>query len=523
MKEFAEKNKKMKKIKTLFMAALLILYLVSMTPVEILSQDTKKNENENETVFSAETVQLSQSQVAKIEAFVQRQMTKGNIPGMSVVIVMGDQTVYKKGFGFADMEKKEPVEPTTLFELGSTSKAFTGLGILQLEKNGKLKLSDPVENYIPWLTMKYRGKAVQTTIAHFLYQTSGIPFETIGDIPALEDDNALEKTVRLLVGRELRHAPGTEFFYATINYDVLGLIIQNVSGESFEEYMRENILMPLKLNHTFLFRREAESKGMATGYKLCFKKPAAYDAPVYRGNTPAGYFITNADDLGRWLKIQMGTIELNGFDKELIKKSHITDPNLPGSDYAVGWIVLKSLGQIAHSGANPNFSSFIAFAPEEKVGVGVLANSNSNFTTGTGRGIAAVLRGMEPKLSFYDMNARFDDISFKIVLILSPFILLALVLFIRSIIRIAGKKQRFSARGGKKVVGFIAATVLMVLLCYVLSIIPPLLNYNVPLGFAVVWMPMSFTYAVLSIFLTGFLYYLFFLSKLFFPKVKIKK
>jgi len=121
------------------------------------------------------------------------------------------------------------------------------------------------------------------------------------------------------------------------------------------------------------------------------------------------------------------------------------------------------------------------------------------------------------------MNARFDDISFKIVLILSPFILLALVLFIRSIIRIAGKKQRFSARGGKKVVGFIAATVLMVGLCYVLSIIPPLLNYNVPLGFAVVWMPMSFTYAVLSIFLTGFLYYLFFLSKLFFHKVKIKK
>jgi CubicO group peptidase (beta-lactamase class C family) len=421
------------------------------------------------------------------------------------------------------MEKKEPVEPTTLFELGSTSKAFTGLGILQLEKNGKLKLGDPVKNYIPWLKMKFRGKEVQTTIAHFLYQTSGIPFETIGDIPALDedDDNALEKTVRMLVGRELRHAPGTEFLYATINYDVLGLIIQNVSGESFEEYMRENILMPLQLNHTFLFRSEAESKDMATGYKLCFKKPAAYDAPVYRGNTPAGYFITNAQDLGQWLKIQMGTIELTGFDKELIEKSHMTDPDRPESDYAAGWIVLKNIGQIAHSGANPNFSSFVAFAPEEKVGVAVLANSNSNFTTGTGQGIAAILRGMEPKPSFYDMNARFDDISFKIVLILAPFILLALVLFLRSIIIIVGKKRPFSARGIKRVVGFIVATVLMVGLCYVLFIIPSLLNYNVPLSFAVVWMPMSFTYAVLSIFLTGFLFYLFFLSKLFFPKTSI--
>ncbi len=497
------------------MAALLILFLATVTSFQVLSQDTNENE----------TVQLSQSPVAKIEAFVQNQMTKGNIPGMSVVIVTGDQTVYKKGFGFADMKKKTPVEPTTLFELGSTSKAFTGLGILQLEKNGKLKLSDPVENYIPWLKMKYRGKEVQTTIAQFLYQTSGIPFETIGNIPASdeEDDNALEKSVRMLVGRELRHAPGTEFLYATINYDVLGLIIQNVSGESFEEYMRKNILVPLQLNHTFLFRSEAESKGMATGYKLCFKKPAAYDAPVYRGNTPAGYFITNAEDLEQWLKIQMGTIELTGFDNELIGKSHMTDPDLPESDYAVGWFVLKNLGQIAHSGANPNFSSFIAFAPEEKVGVAILANSNSNFITGTGQGIAAILKGLEPKPSFYDMNARFDDMSFKIVLILCPFILLALVLFIRSIIIIVGKKRQFSARGVKRVVGFIVATVLMVGLCYVLSIIPPLLNYNVPLSFAVVWMPMSFTYAILSIFLTGFLFYLFFLSKLFFPKVEIKK
>lgn len=516
MKEFAAKNKKMKKLKKLSQAALLILYLVtvSVTPFPVLSQDTKKNE----AVLSTEIVQLSQSQIEKIEAFVQMQMTKGKIPGISVVIVKGDQTVYKKGFGFANVKKKEPVKPTTLFELGSTSKAFTGLGILQLEKKGLLKLSDPVENHIPWLKMKYRGKEVQTTIAHFLYQSSGIPFETIGDIPAAEDDNALEETVRILVGRELRHSPGTEFFYATINYDVLGLIIQRISGQSFEEYMKKNILMPLQLNHTFLFRREAESKGMATGYKLCFKKPAAYDAPMYRGNTPAGYFITNAQDLEQWLKIQMGTIELTGFDKELIEKSHITDPDLPGSDYAVGWIVFKNLGQIIHSGANPNFSSFIAFAPKEKVGVAVLANSNSNFTTGTGQGIAAILRGMEPEPSSYDMNAHFDDISSKIVLILSPFILLALVLFIRSIIRIAGKKQRFSARGVKKIVGFIVATALMVGLCYVLSIIPSLLNYNVPLSFAVVWMPMSFSYAVLSIFLTGFLYYLFFLSKLFFPK-----
>lgn len=493
----------MAKFKRLVSAALFTLWLVA--PLQLLPQ---------------ESFRLPQAQIEKIETFVRHQMTQGKIPGMSVVIVMGDQTVYKKGFGFADTGKKEPVTPDTLFELGSNSKAFTGLGILKLEKDGLLKLNDPVETVIPWLKLEYRGEEVPVTVGQFLYQNCGVPFESIGGIPETESEEALEITVRTLLGRPLVHAPGTAFKYATINYDVLGLIIKKLSGESFESYMQTKVLQPLQLNNTYLFRKDARAKGMAVGYKLCFGEPAAYNAPTYRGNTPAGYFITNGEDLARWLKIQMGTVEVTGFDKELIDKSHISDPGLPNSNYAAGWMIFKNSGQVLHGGNNPNFSSFIGFSPESKIGVGVLANRNTNFTTGTARGIGTVLQGMEPAPSRAgrDMNMKFDSVSTKVALSLLPFLFLAIILILRSVIKIAVKKKRFNRGGIKGAVAFIASSVLLAAWVYVISLLPSFLGYNLPLSFGFVWMPMTFSYAVYALFLLGFLYYLFFLSAFFFRK-----
>jgi hypothetical protein len=358
---------------------------------------------------------------------------------------------------------------------------------------------------------------VPVTIAQFLHQTSGIPFETIGAIPEAAGNDALEKTVHTLVGTELKHLPGQTFFYATVNYDVLGLVIQEVSRRPYETYLEKNILEPLQLNDTYLSHEEAEAHGMAVGYKLSFGKPAAYDAPIFRGNIPAGYVISNATDLARWLKIQMGTIDPGTVSKELIEKSHITDPDLINSNYAAGWFVLRNYGLITHGGSNPNFSSFLGFGAE-KIGIAVLANTSSDFTGAVGQGILAIMRGGLPRYSLPDQAVRFDGTASIIVLVFVVLILLALALLIFAIVRIFGKKRRFYFRGKKKAAGFIIATVMLALLVYILSILPSLAGYNLPLSFGFVWFPTTFTYAVLAIFLAGLLYYLFFLSVLFFPK-----
>ncbi len=452
--------------------------------------------------------ELTAEQVKEIESFVKGQMERGLIPGMAVVIVMGEHTVYQKGFGFADVETRTPVTPATLFEIGSTSKAFTGLAVLQLEKEGLLSLEEPVSTYLPWLKMNFRGREVSPKVSQFLYQTSGVPFKTIADIPEAEGDDALEKTVRNLVGIELRHEPGTEFLYATINYDVLGLLVQQLSGKSFEEYMAERVLKPLGMNGTTLVPSEARARGLAKGYKVCFGAAARYDAPVYRGNVPAGYVMTNIEDLALWLKVQMGAVIPGNFDTALIEKSHVTDPGLPASNYAVGWMVMKELGQVVHPGGNPNFSSLVTFFPKKQAGVAVLANSSSNMTTGTARGIGDILAGQEPKASYYDQIIVFDRLGTKILMFGGAFLLLGLVLLIRTFFGFWRKKRRFFSPGAVRVVGMVIATIIFAVFVYLMLNLPGLLNYDVPWGFLSVWGPHSFIYAALAVSLAFCSFYL---------------
>ena len=511
-----------------FLPAVILIFIL-FTPLPVLSQaaqqETVSTAETTETIETTEAVplSLSQGEIEKIEAFVQRQMAIWKIPGISLVIVKGDQTVYQKGFGFADLAKKQPVTADTLFELGSASKSFTGLAILQLEEKGMLKLSDPVDKYLPWLKMKFQGKEVPITIGNFLYHTTGLPYyETLAAIPAGKGDDALEKAVRTLIGWELTNTPGQKNTYTSIAYDVLGLIIQEVSAQSYEEYMKKNILLPIQMNDTYLTREEARAKGLATGYKICFNKPAAFDAPMYRGNTPAAYIITNALDLARWLKIQMGTIEPGGLNKELIEKSHIPNPDLANATPALGagWMISKNYNIIFHGGFNPNFSSYIGFGAD-KVGVGLMTNMSTTTNGDIWNGIMMILRGMEPQPPRFDMNMNFDNMSMKIVYILSIFLLLNLVLLIISIVKIAKKKKQFSAKGTARIIGFIVATVLMALWIYLITIIPSLLlKAKVSLSFGLVWGPNSFGLALLWIFLTGLFLYLFVLSVILFPKKK---
>ena len=131
---------------------------------------------------------------------------------------------------YTHREQSNPVTPSTAFDIGSMSKAFTALGILYLEQEGKLSLTDDLRQYIPWLSLRYEGQYkgrviegdVPVTIANALYQTTGIPFESIGELPEGTSDHALEDTVRTLIGTELDFYPGTRYSYATINYDILG-------------------------------------------------------------------------------------------------------------------------------------------------------------------------------------------------------------------------------------------------------------------------------------------------------------
>jgi putative pyoverdin transport system ATP-binding/permease protein len=499
---------------------LLIIFLITLFPMWGVSfpRDT--------TSLLTGTQDLTTSQKKAIEVYIVKQMKMGQIPGMAVVIVKGKKTVYLRGFGFSDLKTGQPVTPHTLFELGSTSKAFTGLAILQLHDKKMLSLSDPVRKYIPWLKMIYQEKEVNLKIEQFLYQTSGVPFRSIADIPVASDKDALENTVKTLVGDQLDYFPGKQFSYATINYDVLGLIIEAVTGFSFEEYVKTSLLKPLGLYNTYLFRNEARHHGMAKGYKICFGNLYEYNAPVYRGNTPAGYFITNAYDLARWLKIQMNQEEIPDFNQALITVSHQPDRKIDSS-YAAGWFVThdnKDQGEngirIYHGGENPNFSSFITFIPEEKLGVAVLINIRSSYSEDIPLGILDILAGREPRNPWGDENMEVDNQAVVIIIVSLVLIFLTLVLLIVFIRQFFRKKRKFRGFHRRGLVFFLISTFLLVIFYCILSYVPDIVFWGLTWNFVLIWGPGSLLYAVIGIILAIFFIYLYLLLRYFFPKTK---
>ncbi len=437
-----------------------------------------------ETVLNQ--IDLNESDQIQIDSMVNGIIKKSRVPGMSIVLFNEEQTKYLS-YGQADKEQAINVTQDTLFEIGSMSKAFTALGILWLEDEGALSLEDPITKYIPWLTFQFHGYhegkefdgEVELKISDFLYQTSGIPFKTLGDIPVSTADNALEETIKMLTGTNLDFYPGDRHQYTTINYDVLGYVIQVVSGQTYEGFIQEEIISPLGLNNTFLFQNEAQATGhLAQGYKMSFFQAKPYDAPRYRGNTPAGYIFSNAVDMERWMRIQLDLIETSDQFRRIIERSHIGDTTVASQGsyyYGAGWHVNTKGNYLRHGGSNPNYSSMIVMRPEEKTGICILTNMDSNAAEYLADNILNVVEGREITTYSSDMYKNLDFIFSTVIIIAILLGLFFFVLIFKIAIDICQKKRSREKLRGAKIAGILLAVPLTMFFGFCIYYLPNIL------------------------------------------------
>lgn len=417
-------------------------------------------------LFSGAKLSQAQKHVKKealeaIKAEIPELMSNGDIPGMSVILIAGNEE-YIWSFGYADVDQQRPVTPQTLFEIGSCSKAFTALGFTRLEQEGLLDLDDPVSKYLPWWEVSFEDSVVEVTLKQLLYHTSGIPWHTISKIPKAEniEGSALETTIRTLMGQELNELPGERYEYATIGYDVLALVMEKVTGQSFESYMQE-ILEELPF-HSTTIGVPKDSTRMARGYRIGFLRPRAYEAPRYPGNNAAGYIISNAEDMALWLKFQMGLLASDL--SPLLPLTHQRDETVPlhnMSAYARGWnISLNGKGGIYHAGANPNFTAHVTFRPQQQLGVIVLANSNSTHTSVIGTRVLRMLAGEEIEREFDpgDGNDQFYT-GISVVLIIYNLLLVAFLVLVA--VRVKNKKRSYERIGSASVVRLLKSILLL--------------------------------------------------------------
>lgn len=311
-------------------------------------------------------------------------------PGTAIVTADKDQ-IKTYAYGYADYAKKEKVTKKTMFEIGSTTKAFTALSILMLEGEGKLNVKDNASKYIPGFYGNYEGQRTEITIEQLIMHKSGISPWSIALIPNGTDSSLLKQTVKNITGISLNSRPGTHHEYATVNYDVLALIIQTVTQMPYQDYVKEMILNPLGMTASYFSLKEDEKK--AQGYKFAMLHAVKANPPRFYGNIAAGYLVTNAEELSKWLLFQMGELKAPDSMKAALEKSHFWEEAGDTPYYWAGWEISPLEGTINHGGNNPDFSSQVFISLAEKKAVFVLCNMNGAAAEVIGTDIMALMNG----------------------------------------------------------------------------------------------------------------------------------
>ncbi|MCR5120776.1 MAG: beta-lactamase family protein [Lachnospiraceae bacterium] len=307
-------------------------------------------------------------------------------------------------------------ERESLYQIGSMTKAFTGLAIQKLINEGLVDADGVVSDYINGFEAYYGSERADIAVKDLLGQKSGYT-NIEKDYPSATETMTLAEWADSISGRELSFKPGTEYTYSNVNYNLLGLIIENVSGISYREYMEREILIPLGLRDTFVGTPDDNRiiEGTRLGYRHVFKFPLT----VKEASIPAGYFYSNAEDMGRWIEIWTESCDLPEDLKEAL--SMVKEQLKEEGDYYSGWELFAD-GITGHSGGTPNYSSRIVFDKKKQMGACVLSNLNVAATTDSlCNGIFDIVAGKAPAELNRDIWTIFDNI-FAIVTMTGMFL-----------------------------------------------------------------------------------------------------
>ena len=313
----------------------------------------------------------------------------------SVVVCQGEDIAY---YGDAD--------PAKLYQIGSMTKAFTGLAVMKLIEEGRILPSGRVSDYISGFSVYYENKEVDITINDLLCHTSGFT-NSEKDYPSADENMTLTDWVQCINGKALTYAPGAQYSYSNVNYNLLGALIEKVTGKSYREYMEQEILQPLGLGNTYV-GTPPDTDRIISGSRLGCRRTYAFSQPVKEGAIPAGYFYSTIEDMGRWLQIWLGSADIPATYKAVIEKTK--ELLARNSDCYAGWETCGN-GAIGHSGGTAGYSSRIVYSLASPVGVCVLTNLNVAASTDRlCNDIYAALTGAEPNGYVQDVWTIFDGI-----------------------------------------------------------------------------------------------------------------
>ena len=293
-------------------------------------------------------------------------------PGAAVIVMKGGRVLLRAGYGMADLDRGTRIRPDSVFRIGSMTKQFTAIAILQLVASGRIALDDPVTKFLP----DYPTHGQTITVEHLLTHTSGIRNYTgKRDFWALiRRDMTPAQLIALFRDDPMQFEPGRKWAYSNSNYILLGAILEKVSGMPYAEYLRKNVFARAGLAHTYY----GDVSARVTGYEG--RRGALVRAGEINLAVPyaAGSLLSTVDDLAKWnAAVAAGKL----VDRRLVDRAW-TPYNLANGEstgYGYGWLIGKLGGErvIHHGGKINGFTSYGLWLPDHDVYVAVLSNQQS--------------------------------------------------------------------------------------------------------------------------------------------------
>jgi CubicO group peptidase (beta-lactamase class C family)/D-alanyl-D-alanine dipeptidase len=317
-----------------------------------------------------------------LEVLIERERQENGVPGMSIAIVEDQSVIWAKGFGHADRAKTKPAAPDTVYRVGSVSKLFTDVAVMQLVEEGKLDLDKPVTDYLPDFRPENPSKKA-ITLRQLMAHWSGLVREPPIGNGVDANPPSLEKTVASLNSSSLVYEPGARIKYSNAAVAVVGRVVEKVDGRPFATALRERVLVPLGMTASAFERTAVAGKGPAEGLMGTYHG-REYPAPTFElGTAPAACLYSSATDLARFMSTLFAAGK--GPTGPLVKEATLKDMlsvqfARAGQKHGFGLGVfindLDGHRRVGHDGAIYGFAAEFSLLPDDKLGVIVLANKD---------------------------------------------------------------------------------------------------------------------------------------------------
>lgn len=382
--------------------------------------------------------EISKENLNNVKAYITQQFLNEGIVGGSYAIVSNGQVIDSSGVGYSDVKLEKKATAETIYAIASVTKSLTATAILQLQEQGKLNVNDPVQKYLPWFTYKDREKSKSVTIQHLLTHSVGVNrIDADGAIFTDEKSNrnSLDDSIRALRNVEMIADPGEKGQYCNSCFNTLGLIIEEITGISYYDYMKRKVFQVLGMDHTAFGQdlKTIDSQDIAKEYSWFFglRNTNLLNHQTFgKSQDPEGGIYTNSVDLAKYVSSILGNEPNPLLSQATLKMSYdgVVPTEHKSWEYTNGGLEVGELSNqtlLYKGGDGIGSSAVIMMLPDENLGVILMiGESNSEPKKAIAMGILQILIGEEATLS------DFPPPPFKIIGFMMLFLVVASIVIL---------------------------------------------------------------------------------------------